>query len=90
MQAGDALLAVAATACLTRSAGRSPFHRHGAASLRRGRTARSRPDHAVVKHIGEALVMKHPIDTGLAPPQRLAEIVDQAILPTVGGYHGER
>jgi hypothetical protein len=44
----------------------------------------------VVKHIGEALVMKHPIDTGLAPPQRLAEIVDQAILPTVGGYHGER
>jgi hypothetical protein len=39
----------------------------------------------VVEDIGEALVVKHGIDTGaLPPPERLAEIVDQAILPSVG------
>ena len=45
----------------------------------------------VVEDIGEALVMKHAIDTGEEPtPQRLAEIVDQAILPAVRGYPGRR
>ena len=45
----------------------------------------------VVEDIGEALVMKHAIDTGEEPaPQRLADIVDQAILPAVRGYPGER
>jgi Tetracyclin repressor-like, C-terminal domain len=45
----------------------------------------------VVEDIGEALVMRHAIDTGEEPtPQRLAEIVDQAILPAVRGYPGER
>ncbi|WP_433289619.1 TetR/AcrR family transcriptional regulator [Pseudonocardia sp. CA-142604] len=40
----------------------------------------------VVEDIGEALVMKHAIDTGEEPTsQRLAEIVDQAILPAVHG-----
>jgi AcrR family transcriptional regulator len=39
----------------------------------------------VVEDIGEALVFKHAIDTGESPPpERLAEIVDQAILPAVG------
>jgi AcrR family transcriptional regulator len=39
----------------------------------------------VVEDIGEALVFKHAIDSGEEPtPQRLAEIVDQAILPAVG------
>jgi AcrR family transcriptional regulator len=39
----------------------------------------------VVEEIGEALVAKHVLDTGEEPtPQRLAEIVDQAILPAVG------
>jgi AcrR family transcriptional regulator len=39
----------------------------------------------VVEEIGEALVFKHAIDTGEEPSaQRLAEIVDQAILPAVG------
>jgi AcrR family transcriptional regulator len=39
----------------------------------------------VVEGIGEALVIKHGIDTGEEPTtQRLAEIVDQAILPAVG------
>jgi AcrR family transcriptional regulator len=39
----------------------------------------------VVEEIGEALVFKHAVDTGEEPtPQRLAEIVDQAILPAVG------
>jgi AcrR family transcriptional regulator len=39
----------------------------------------------VVEEIGEALVIKHGIDTGEEPStERLAEIVDQAILPAVG------
>lgn len=39
----------------------------------------------VVEEIGEALVLKHGVDTGEEPTaQRLAEIVDQAILPAVG------
>lgn len=39
----------------------------------------------VVEEIGEALVFKHAIDTGEEPTEgRLAEIVDQAILPAVG------
>jgi AcrR family transcriptional regulator len=39
----------------------------------------------VVEDIGEALVMKHALDTGEEPTgERLAEIVDQAILPAVG------
>jgi hypothetical protein len=39
----------------------------------------------VVEEIGEALVFKHAIDTGEEPSvERLAEIVDQAILPAVG------
>ena len=39
----------------------------------------------VVEEIGEALVFKHAIDTGEEPKaERLAEIVDQAILPAVG------
>jgi AcrR family transcriptional regulator len=39
----------------------------------------------VVEDIGEALVLKHAVDTGEEPtPQRLAEIVDQAVLPAVG------
>ena len=39
----------------------------------------------VVEEIGEALVIKHAIDTGGEPSEeRLAEIVDQAILPAVG------
>ena len=39
----------------------------------------------VVEDIGEALVLKHAIDSGEEPTrQRLAEIVDQAILPAVG------
>ncbi|GAA0919837.1 TetR/AcrR family transcriptional regulator [Pseudonocardia zijingensis] len=39
----------------------------------------------VVEDIGEALVLKHAIDTGEEPtPRRLGEIVDQAILPAVG------
>lgn len=39
----------------------------------------------VVEDIGEALVLKHGIDTGEEPSaERLAEIVDQAILPAVG------
>jgi AcrR family transcriptional regulator len=38
----------------------------------------------VVEDIGEALVLKHAIDTGEEPStERLAEIVDQAILPAV-------
>jgi hypothetical protein len=45
----------------------------------------------VVGDIGEALVMKHALDTGEGPtPQRRAEIVDQAILPAVRGYPGGR
>jgi AcrR family transcriptional regulator len=39
----------------------------------------------VVEDIGEALVLKHALDFGEEPTlQRLAEIVDQAILPAVG------
>jgi AcrR family transcriptional regulator len=39
----------------------------------------------VVEDIGEALVLKHAVDNGAEPtPQRLAEIVDQAVLPAVG------
>jgi AcrR family transcriptional regulator len=39
----------------------------------------------VVEEIGEALVLKHAIDTGEEPTHRcLADIVDQAILPAVG------
>jgi AcrR family transcriptional regulator len=39
----------------------------------------------VVEDIGEALVFKHAVDTGEEPTrERLAEIVDQAILPAVG------
>jgi hypothetical protein len=39
----------------------------------------------VVEDIGEALVLKLQIDTGEEPSaERLAEIVDQAILPAVG------
>jgi AcrR family transcriptional regulator len=39
----------------------------------------------VVEDIGEALVLKHAVDTGEEPtPQRLAEIVDHAVLPAVG------
>ena len=39
----------------------------------------------VVEDIGEALVFKHGLDTGEEPGrERLAEIVDQAILPAVG------
>jgi AcrR family transcriptional regulator len=39
----------------------------------------------VVEDIGEALVLKHALDTGEEPTtERLAEIVDQAILPAVG------
>jgi AcrR family transcriptional regulator len=39
----------------------------------------------VVEEIGEALVIKHGIDTGEEPStERLAEIVDQAVLPAVG------
>jgi AcrR family transcriptional regulator len=39
----------------------------------------------VVEDIGEALVIKHGLDTGEeASTERLAEIVDQAILPAVG------
>jgi AcrR family transcriptional regulator len=39
----------------------------------------------VVEEIGEALVIKHGLDTGEEPTtERLAEIVDQAILPAVG------
>jgi AcrR family transcriptional regulator len=39
----------------------------------------------VVEEIGEALVIKHGLDTGEEPAtERLAEIVDQAILPAVG------
>lgn len=39
----------------------------------------------VVEDLGEALVLKYGIDTGAEPgPDRLAEIVDQAILPAVG------
>jgi AcrR family transcriptional regulator len=39
----------------------------------------------VVEEIGEALVLKHVVDAGEEPtPRRLAEIVDQAILPAVG------
>jgi hypothetical protein len=39
----------------------------------------------VVEDIGEALVLKHAIDTGESPSvERLAEIVDHAILPAVG------
>jgi hypothetical protein len=39
----------------------------------------------VVEDIGEALVLKHGLDTGEEPAtERLAEIVDQAILPAVG------
>ncbi|ANY07667.1 TetR/AcrR family transcriptional regulator [Pseudonocardia sp. HH130630-07] len=39
----------------------------------------------VVEDIGEALVLKHGIDTGQEPDrERLAEIVDQAILPAAG------
>jgi hypothetical protein len=39
----------------------------------------------VVEEIGEALVFKIAMDTGEEPsPERLAEIVDQAILPAVG------
>jgi len=39
----------------------------------------------VVEDIGEALVLKHGVDAGaMPPPERLAEIVDQAILPAVG------
>ncbi|WP_212612601.1 TetR/AcrR family transcriptional regulator [Pseudonocardia hierapolitana] len=39
----------------------------------------------VVEEIGEALVFKHIVDAGEEPTrQRLAEIVDQAILPAVG------
>lgn len=39
----------------------------------------------VVEEIGEALVLKHAVDTGEEPTaQRLAEIVDQAVLPAVG------
>lgn len=38
----------------------------------------------VVEDLGEALVLKYGIDTGSEPgPDRLAEIVDQAILPAV-------
>jgi hypothetical protein len=45
----------------------------------------------VVEDIGEALVMKHAIDTGEEPTsQRIAEIVDQAILPAVRGYPPRR
>jgi AcrR family transcriptional regulator len=45
----------------------------------------------VVEDIGEALVMKHALDTGEGPTaQRLAEIVDQAILPAVRGHQGRR
>lgn len=39
----------------------------------------------VVEEIGEALVLKHAVDTGEEPtPQHLAEIVDHAVLPAVG------
>jgi hypothetical protein len=39
----------------------------------------------VVEDIGEALVLKHALDTGEEPStERLAEIVDQAVLPAVG------
>jgi AcrR family transcriptional regulator len=39
----------------------------------------------VVEDIGEALVLKYVIDSGVEPTrQQLAEIVDQAILPAVG------
>jgi AcrR family transcriptional regulator len=39
----------------------------------------------VVEEIGEALVLKHVVDAGEEPtPRRLAEIVDQAVLPAVG------
>lgn len=39
----------------------------------------------VVEEIGEALVLKHAVDTGEEPTaRRLAEIVDQAVLPAVG------
>jgi hypothetical protein len=39
----------------------------------------------VVEDIGEALVIKHGLDTGEEPStERLAEIVDQAIFPAVG------
>jgi AcrR family transcriptional regulator len=39
----------------------------------------------VVEDIGEALVLKHAVDTGEEPtPQRLAEIIDHAVLPAVG------
>jgi AcrR family transcriptional regulator len=39
----------------------------------------------VVEEIGEALVFKIAMDTGEEPsPERLVEIVDQAILPAVG------
>ncbi|WP_219417625.1 TetR/AcrR family transcriptional regulator [Pseudonocardia nigra] len=44
----------------------------------------------VVADIGEALVFKHAVDTGEEPgADRLAEIVDQAILPAVGVRPGE-
>jgi hypothetical protein len=40
---------------------------------------------SVVADIGEALVIKHQIDTGELPDERIREaIVDQAILPAVG------
>ena len=43
----------------------------------------------VVEDIGEALVLKHAVDTGVEPDaERLAEIVDQAILPAVGAPSG--
>ena len=39
----------------------------------------------VVSDIGEALVIKHQIDTGQLPDERvLAAIVDQAVLPALG------
>ena len=39
----------------------------------------------MVEDVGEALVLKHGLDTGEEPSAgRLAEIVDQAILPAVG------
>ncbi|MDV3124783.1 TetR/AcrR family transcriptional regulator [Mycobacterium sp. 21AC1] len=46
----------------------------------------------IVCDIGEALVIKHQIDTGEVPDQRIrAAIVDQAILPALGcpDYAGE-
>ncbi|MEV0648091.1 helix-turn-helix domain-containing protein [Phytomonospora sp. NPDC050363] len=38
----------------------------------------------VVADIGEALVVKHAMDTGMPGPDVLAAIVEQAILPAIG------